>query len=147
MVFGKAKRGLIFIILTIVLSGCTVEGNPDTPYQLADIVIVIKNIIRLLVPAAGIAFFFMLLVGGFQFMMSGGDPKSVAAARNTMTYAIIGIILVVVALVALKYFFNFDLVDLLSEGNYRDVLLWLKENVWQKIIVDIIFQFFKNLFN
>lgn len=53
-----------------------------------------------------------------------------------------GIILVVAALVALKYFFNFDLVDLLSEGNYRGVLDWIKINIWQNIL-----EFLKNLFN
>ncbi|MEK7117585.1 MAG: hypothetical protein AAB861_02310, partial [Patescibacteria group bacterium] len=59
------------------------------------------------------------------------------------------IILIVGTLVALKYFFNFDLVDLISEGNYREVLVWLKANIWQKFILDIvwqnIFDFLKNL--
>ncbi|MEK7062926.1 MAG: hypothetical protein AAB946_02725 [Patescibacteria group bacterium] len=59
------------------------------------------------------------------------------------------IILIVGTLVALKYFFNFDLVDLISEGNYREVFVWLKTNVWQKFILDIvwqnIFDFLKNL--
>lgn len=54
------------------------------------------------------------------------------------------IILIVGALVALKYFFNFDLVDLISEGNYREVFVWLKINIWQKFILDIVWQ---NIFN
>jgi len=50
-----------------------------------------------LAPAAGIAFFIMMLIGGFQCLTSGGDPKAAGAARSTLTYAIIGIILVVVS--------------------------------------------------
>ena len=68
----------------------------QAPARIADIVPIIANIIGLLAPAAAIAVFVMILVAGFQFLTSGGDPKSVAAARTTLTYAIIGVILVVV---------------------------------------------------
>ena len=72
------------------------------PAQLSSIVQIIENIIKLLAPAAGIAFFVMLLFGGYQFLTSGGDPKAVAAARSTLTYAVIGIILVVSAWLILQ---------------------------------------------
>ena len=68
----------------------------NDPAQISDIVGILKNIIGLLAPAAAIAVFVMILVAGFQFLTSGGDPKAVAAARITLTYAIIGVILVVV---------------------------------------------------
>ena len=67
------------------------------PAQISDIVKILENIIKLLAPAAGIAFFIMFLIGGFQFLTSGGDPKAAGAARATLTYALIGIILVVVS--------------------------------------------------
>lgn len=67
----------------------------NDPAQISDIVGIIRNIITLLAPAAGIAFFIIILVGGFQFLTSGGDPKSVAQARSTLTFGILGIILVV----------------------------------------------------
>lgn len=56
----------------------------------------------MLAPAAAIAFFAMLLFGGFKFVTSGGDPKNVASARATLTYAVIGIILVVVSWLILQ---------------------------------------------
>jgi hypothetical protein len=43
----------------------------------------------------GIALFAMLLMGGFKYITSGGDPKAAEAAKNTITYAIIGIIIMV----------------------------------------------------
>src|SRR3989304_7750979 len=67
------------------------------PAKISDIVEILENIISLLAPAAGIAFFIMMLIGGFQFLTSGGDPKAAGAARGTLTYAEIGIVLVIVS--------------------------------------------------
>lgn len=86
--------------LAIILSGCTVPEDyygHEGPPKISDILLVVKNIIRLLAPVAGLAFFIMIVVGGYQFLTSGGDPKGVAQARTTLTYAILGIILVVAA--------------------------------------------------
>ena len=33
-------------------------------------------------------------MGGFQFITSGGDPKGVEQAKNTLTYAIGGVVLI-----------------------------------------------------
>ncbi|RJR26050.1 hypothetical protein C4578_00210 [Candidatus Microgenomates bacterium] len=50
------------------------------------------NITRILTPIFGIALFFMLVVGAFQMITSGGDPKQAQKARQTITYAIFGLI-------------------------------------------------------
>ncbi len=72
------------------------------PAQLTDIVGILKNIISILAPAAGIAFFVMFLVGGFKFVTSGGDPKAAGSARSTLTFALIGVLLVVASWLILK---------------------------------------------
>lgn len=91
----KLSFTLLIIFSVLVLSGQT-SLPADRPAQIGDIVIVIGNIIRILTPIAAVAFLAMLIYGGFQLMMSGGDPKAAAGARNTFTFAILGIILVVV---------------------------------------------------
>ncbi len=50
------------------------------------------NIVRILVPLVGLAFFVMLIVGAFQFMNSGADPKAAQKARATLTSAIVGLV-------------------------------------------------------
>ena len=74
----------------------------DEPAKLSGIVKILENIIGLLAPAAGIAFLIMLIIGGWQFMSSGGDPKAVGGAKNTLTFAIIGIILVIASWLILQ---------------------------------------------
>lgn len=69
-------------------------GEPAT---LEDLEVIFSNILRAAIPFAGIVLFVMLIIGGFQYLTSGGDPKKVASARNTLTFAIIGIVLVALA--------------------------------------------------
>ena len=109
---GSTKTGIRAIVLSLALflSGCT-PIDLSRPAKLSDLVFVFQNIISLLAPAAAIAFLIMMIVGGFQFLTSGGDPKAVAGARTTLTYAIIGIILVVVSWLILLVIKNITGVD------------------------------------
>lgn len=77
-------------------------GQAGAPACISDILVVFQNIISFLAPAAAIAFLVVLLFGGFKFLTSGGDQKQVSSARSTMTYAIIGIILVVTSWLVLE---------------------------------------------
>lgn len=83
----------------------------NEPAQLSAVILIIKNIISILAPAAGIAFFVMFLIGGFKFVTSGGDPKATGAARSTLTFALVGVLLVVASwliLTAIKEFTGVD---------------------------------------
>lgn len=39
----------------------------------------------------------MVLVGGFQMMTSAGDPEKVSQGRKTLTYAAVGLVVVILA--------------------------------------------------
>lgn len=60
------------------------------------------NIVQAVVALAGVALFIMVLVAGFGFLFSAGDPKKLEAARGTLTNAIIGLIVIVAAYVILR---------------------------------------------
>jgi len=53
---------------------------------------IFRNIVRILVPVAGVLLFIMLIVGSFQLMTAGSDPKQAQKAKATLTYAIIGLV-------------------------------------------------------
>ena len=61
----------------------------------------IGGIISALIPfiyvLAGIALLMMLIIGGFQLMTSGGDPKRVESGRNRVMYALIGFLIIFVS--------------------------------------------------
>ena len=56
---------------------------------------IFRNIVRILTPVAILALFIMLIVGAFQMITAGGEAKAVQKARNTLTYAIFGLVLFV----------------------------------------------------
>jgi hypothetical protein len=56
--------------------------------------VVFSNIIRAAIMFVGTIAVFLLIWAGIKFIRSGGDPKQTQAARSIMTYAIIGLILV-----------------------------------------------------
>ena len=63
--------------------------------------ITIGGIVGFLVGAvliiAGLLFFFMLVLGGIKWIMSGGDKGKTEEARNQITAALIGLIIVFAA--------------------------------------------------
>jgi hypothetical protein len=63
----------------------------DVP-QLGELECVFRVVIQNLLSVGGIIFFAMLLVGGFKYLTSGGNPESVAGAQRTMLYATYGLI-------------------------------------------------------
>lgn len=63
---------------------------------------IFANIITIALTLAGLAFFVMLIVGGFQYLTSGGEVEATTKARKTLTYAFFGLVLVVAAFLILK---------------------------------------------
>lgn len=108
------RSTLISLLLAAINSPVYAGAPTQNPAKIRDLVDIIENIIKLLAPAAAIAFLIMLLIGGFKFVSSGGDPKATASAKATLTYAVIGVILVVVAwliLSAISYFTTANVTD------------------------------------
>lgn len=58
---------------------------------------VIKNIINILSIVVGVVAVVMIIVGGLRYITSGGETSKVAGAKNTIIYAIVGLIIVAMA--------------------------------------------------
>ncbi len=50
------------------------------------------NVVRILIPLVGLAFFIMLVAGSFQFITAGGEAKALQKARASITSALFGLI-------------------------------------------------------
>jgi len=86
--------------------------DPGTPVQLVDLQEIFKNVVNVALGFAGIAFFILLLVGGFKYMSAGGDPKAIDSAKKTLTAAIAGLLVVILSFLVLVFIKEFTGVDL-----------------------------------
>jgi hypothetical protein len=50
------------------------------------------NVLQVIVFFAGLAFFYMFISGGYNYLFSGGDSKKIASASSTLTMAILGLV-------------------------------------------------------
>lgn len=54
----------------------------------------------------GIAAVIMIMVGGLRYITSGGDSGRLASAKDTILYAIIGLVVVALAQIIVKFVIN-----------------------------------------
>ena len=57
----------------------------------------IKKVVNLLLWAIGIVSVIMIIIGGFRYATSNGDSNQVSAAKNTIMYAVIGLVIAIFA--------------------------------------------------
>lgn len=61
----------------------------------------VGNILSVAVTLIGFAGFVMIIVGAFRYLVSGGNSKDTEKAKNTLTFAVIGLIVALSAYVIL----------------------------------------------
>lgn len=58
---------------------------------------IVSFVVLLLLTAAILLSFFFVIFGGLKWMLSQGDKKQVESAQKTITFAVIGLVLVLVS--------------------------------------------------
>jgi hypothetical protein len=63
----------------------------------ASLTAIMANLTNALIFLVGAISVIMMVIGGLRYVTSNGDSKSVEGAKNTITYAVIGIIVAIAA--------------------------------------------------
>ena len=85
--------------------------RPDgTADDIFDVFQTVANIMLALIGAVAVV---MLIIGGFRYVASGGDSSAIEGAKNTILYAIIGIVVAFLAYAAINF-----LTDQLGEAAF-----------------------------
>ena len=69
-------------------------GVPDDVTEQDGLIQRVVNILLFIIGAVAVI---MLIIGGIRYTLSGGDQSAVTAAKNTILYAIVGIIVAIFA--------------------------------------------------
>lgn len=83
-------------------SGCNADGTVNEN-KLNKLIAKVINIVSVIVAVVAVI---MIIVGGFKYITSGGDSNNVTGAKNTILYAIIGLIIVALAQFIVKFVLN-----------------------------------------
>ena len=78
-------------------SGGTWSGGKCTSPDNRSVIGTIRQVVNILIFIVGAVSIIMVVVGGLRYVLSGGDQNSISSAKNTILYAIIGIVVAVAA--------------------------------------------------
>jgi hypothetical protein len=82
-------------------AACSQGGSQkDTLFGNGGIFTVIANTLIFLIGAISVIY---LIVGGLRYVTSGGDSKAVTAAKDTILYAIVGVVVAVVSFALVQF--------------------------------------------
>lgn len=63
----------------------------------------LRKAINLLSAIVGIIAVIMIIIGGLKYITSGGSDSNVTGAKNTILYAVIGLVIVAIAQVIVRF--------------------------------------------
>lgn len=86
-----------------VQSGASSARGSEQPVNLFGDTGVFSQITNVLLFVIGAVSVIMIVIGGLRYVVSGGDAKQVDSAKNTILYAIIGIIVALLAYAAVGF--------------------------------------------
>jgi hypothetical protein len=64
---------------------------------------IITTVINIFSLVVGVVSVIMIIIGGLKYITSGGDSGNVSGAKNTILYAIIGLVIVALAQIIVKF--------------------------------------------
>ena len=78
-------------------TGVGAAKGADVPESISGDDGLVTKIINILLWAIGVVSVIMLIIGGFRYATSNGDSNQVTAAKNTIMYAVIGLVIAMFA--------------------------------------------------
>lgn len=94
--------------------GCVENGDVATIQCLAPM---FERVVQGILALSGVALFVMLVIGGYNFLLSGGDQKKLEMAKGTITGALLGLVIMVIAFLIIKTVATFTGVTTVTEFN------------------------------
>jgi len=79
------------------------NGQPGELFGSTGVITLLTNTLLFIVGALSVV---MIIIGGLRYVISGGNSASVTAAKNTILYAIVGLVISFLAFAAINFVLN-----------------------------------------
>lgn len=80
----------------------TIPGVSPEPAVFEDLEYVMNKGLEAIFALGGLVAFAYFVIGGFKYLTAGGDEKTIDTAKKTITYAIIGLLVVIASWIILN---------------------------------------------
>ncbi|MCY3804588.1 MAG: hypothetical protein OXF85_01855 [Candidatus Saccharibacteria bacterium] len=114
---NRARNGIIYSLVGLTVATTawslvtftldSVTGPETVNGQTSSIVNLLANISGYLIFITAIISIIVVIIGGFQLVFSEGNSEQAKKARSTIIYAVIGLLIAIIAGPVLKFFFGF----------------------------------------
>lgn len=91
------------VFATTLREGAEAARCDQCPENLFGDAGIFKQITNVVLYIVGVIAVIMLIIGGIKYVVSGGDAKKVTDAKNTVLYAIIGLIIAFLAFAIVNF--------------------------------------------
>jgi type IV secretion system pilin len=82
---------------TQIKCGVTGSGGTGAKNQGSQVAVIIRTVVNILLFLIGAFAVIMIVIAGFRFVGANGDANTVSSARNTILYAVIGLVVAYLA--------------------------------------------------
>lgn len=83
----------------VTINGQVIEGPLKNIDTVADL---INQLTKFVYPLAGLLLFIYLIWGGYDYLLSGGNPEKIKAGQGKLTAAVVGFALLFIAYLLVK---------------------------------------------
>ncbi len=97
-----------------------VAGFGNDVATIQGIMCLLANVLSVALTIIGIAGFIMLVVASLQWMLSGGNSQSVESARNSMIFAVVGLLLALSSFMIINIIAQFTGLSIIESFNIPD---------------------------
>ncbi|MFZ1721062.1 MAG: hypothetical protein WAU07_01000 [Microgenomates group bacterium] len=95
-------------------SGVCVGGEDNDVATIQGLECLIGNVFQVILTVIGLSGFVMMIIGAFKWLVSGGNAKGVESARNTITFAVVGLVVALSAFIILNLIAAFTGVNVIT---------------------------------
>jgi hypothetical protein len=103
----KLLKKTYFLLPFLLVVPVYAQDDSPPSFEGGQLAGIVDKVLEYLFPIAGIIALIFIIQGGYMWIISGGDPSKVKQAQGTLTWAILGLVIVAVVFGVLRILIDF----------------------------------------